>query len=622
MKSLKNIISAAVLLSLLWSCASFLEEHNPVGLDTIYDSEEVLEASVEGVMSGFLGWYGVNGETVEAFGIASGLLHWGSSTNHLNSPKWESCLHFTQYSTALWNGEYFKQLYVAVQQANSLLDGLRTSPVDEDYKLEIEGEAKFLRAVAYFWIVRTWGDCPLRLDMDTSESATNCPRSPYYEVYAQIVFDLEFAEKHMRTPERVKQVTPSMARPNRYAATAMLSNVYVTVASLLSSPDDNFWNPDKEGRSPDFSAIGIDCTDCRTGAIQAYTKALEYAEKLIPESSSYDSGCPYRLLEKHGDLFAFDPDFSRNGYTAFLNPEQILTFSSTINSAVSVPYAKYELPQYPEGTSAQIENSQYGRVRPTRWVFQKWCETYPGAISESKPDVWVSTADPRMDNTMYYGKMRKSNGSGTSSFYPVSTGTSSKGSVYPYLKKSASKRYNVNISDADIYMMRFAQVYFIAAEAAAYLGDEATARKYVEVIHARARHSVPDGQPDALLPSWEGRTFGTREELLDALFWEWTFEFLGENLEYMETHRHGARWIIRNICIPKNEFFINPSQSGLIGRYYPNLFSYPYDINADPKNIYGDVFQIRKGLLAAFPQSECIYNAGISEVENQNDYTF
>ena len=47
--------------------------------------------------------------------------------------------------------------------------------------------------------------------------------------------------------------------------------------------------------------------------------------------------------------------------------------------------------------------------------------------------------------------------------------------------------------------MRFAEVYLIAAEAAANLsagtGDAnwQKAMGYVETIHARARHSVPDG---------------------------------------------------------------------------------------------------------------------------------
>ena len=623
MKTAKTIISALASVLVLSGCSNFLEEYNPVGLDTIYDTEDVLESSIYGVMNGFLGWYGVNGETVESFGIASGLLHWSTTgSGHYAKAKWESCLHFTQYSTNSWNGDYFKQLYVAVQAANALIANLKTSTVDDAYKLEIEAEARFYRAVAYFWIVRIWGDCPLRLEMDNAESATNFPRTPYYKVYEQIVSDFEFAEKNMRTPERVQQVTPRMARPNRYAATAFLSSVYTTIGSLLASPDDNFWNNSKPGRKPDFSALGIDKDDFALGARQAYTKALAYAEKLIPESSSFDASAPYRLLEKHGDLFNFDPEFSRNGYTAWINPEQIFTLSSTINSAVSVPYAKYVLPQYPEGTSAVIENTQYGRVRPTRWVFQKWCETYPGAVSTAYPDMMASSKDPRLDVTMYYGKMKYSNGSGTTSIYPATNSATSKAGAYPYIKKVASKRYNVNTSDADIYMMRFAELYFNAAEAAAYLDDEATARKYIEVIHARARHSVADGTADSAMPSWSGRTFADKEELTDALFWEWVFEFLGENQEYLYTHRHGARWIIRNICCPKNEFLTQPSQRSLIGNLYPPDFLYPEDYTADPDDPGLDVFLIRKGLLAAFPQSECLYNSAISEVENQNDYTY
>ena len=605
------------------ACSGFLEEHNPVGLNSIYDTEDVLEASVYGVQYAFNGGYGFTGWPVESFGIASGLLHWGiTGGSPLTNPQYESGLHFTQYSAGTVNGNYFQTMYVAVSRANSLLAALPDSPVRDDFKLEIEAETRYLRAVAYFWIVRIWGDCPLRVKPDDAESATNCPRAPYYEVYKFIVDELKFAEANMRTPERVRECSPHIPRSNRYAATAFLAQVYLTVGSLLSSPDDNYWDSSKEGRSPDFSGIGLSKDDLTLAANQAYTKALEYAEKLIPESASHDPGCPYRLLTKFGDLFAFNSDFSRDGYTAWMNPEQILSLSSTVSASLSGGYTKVTLPQYPEGTSCTVSNSYYGRMRPTRWMFQKWCSTYPGTVLAANPSVYATSSDPRLDVTFYYGQMTYSNGSGTVVLYPRNYSNFSRVYVAPFFKKAASKNYNANITDADVYMMRFAEMYFVAAEAAAYLGDEATARKYIEVIHARARHSVPDGSPDSLQPSWEGRTFATKEDLLDAIFWEWVFEFAGENLEYFETHRHGARWLIRNICIPRNAFMAQPENKGLLGTYYAEGWKYPEDITSDPDEVGSDVFMIRKGLLTAFPQNECLYNAAISEVDDQNDYTW
>ena len=123
------------------SCSDFLKEKNPVGRQNIYETESDLEAAVEGVLSGFSYGNGITGESNEAFPIASGLVHWGKSESRLNSNKWKSALKFVQYASNDWNGRYFRSLYTPVFRANALIAGLKTSPVDEEYKLEIEAEA-------------------------------------------------------------------------------------------------------------------------------------------------------------------------------------------------------------------------------------------------------------------------------------------------------------------------------------------------------------------------------------------------------------------------------------------------------------------------------------------------
>ncbi len=601
---LYSTVFAALLL--LASCSDFLKEVNPSGLSDIYDTESSLEASVEGVMAGFFSGNALGGESTEAFPIASGLIHWGQSTQRMDSNKWLSCLRFTQYSTNDWNPRYFQSIYAPVYRANNLLAALPASPVADDYKREIEAEARFYRAVAYFYIVRTWGDAPLRLEPVDEDNAGNSPRVPYYDIYAQIVADLEFAARYMRSPERVDEIASRIVRPDKYAAVAFLSSVYTTIGSLLMHPEDNFWDPSKEGRAPDFSAIAV------SSAGDAYEKALEYAELLLPESETHDPGCRYALLEKFGDLFTYDYGFSRNGYTSFRHPEQVFTLPVSISTSVRA-YAQYQLPQFPEGTIATVNNEQFGRIRPTRWAFQKWCSTYPGEWRNSEHLEYVTSSDPRLDVTFYYNSMTYTQGMSyyntqDIAIYPQ-TITYGRVGVAPYFKKYASPNYNVNSGDADIYVMRFAEVYFNAAEAAFYLGDREKAYKYMDVIHARARHSVPDGLPDSENPRWTEGQFATRDEFMTALFWERIFEFFGENHEYFETHRHGARWIVENIAKPKNDFLAQEHQDMLFSRYYPDGFRYSESVE-----------DARKGLLAGFPQTEVLYNAGIQEYRNDFDF--
>ena len=614
MKNLYTLSICAVALILCQGCADFLAEKNPVGRNDIYATENDLEAAVEGVLAGFSYGNGVTGESNEAFPIASGLVHWGKSSSRLTSNKWLSALNFVQYASNDWNGRYFRSLYTPIFRANALIAALKTSPVNEDYKLAIEAEAKFYRAVAYFSAVRIWGDLPLRLEEVSIENSSAKPRSPYYEVYAQIVADLEFAETYMRTPAQIKSMSLGIVRPNKFAASAYLSSVYVTIGSLLASPDDNFWDASKEGRKPDFSTIGVQT------AQDAYRKALSYAEALLPESPTKDIDCQYRLLTKFGDLFEYDDNFSRDGYTSWDHPEQVLVFPVTVNGDTKCGHAQYQLPQYPEGTITTVTNEQWGRVRPTRWVFQHWCSTYPGEWRTTAKTEYLSSSDPRLDVTFFYNHMDYCLGqvfweSTGIDIYPKTISRSNT-SAFPYFKKYASPKYNVTTGDSDVYMMRFAEVYLNAVEAAAYLENEALARKYMEVLHARARHSVADGQEDSSQPTWADKTFASKEDLMTSIFWERIFEFYGESKEYYETHRHGAGWLLDNIIKPKNKFLALPNQAHLRGYYYPDDPSedQPWQYSEDPLNA-------RKGLLSGFPVEEVLYNSGI-ENNGRNDFDF
>lgn len=56
-------------------------------------------------------------------------------------------------------------------------------------KNKFMGETMFLRALAYFHLVRNWGAIPLRTVENMSEY--NVPRTPESEVYELIISDLE-----------------------------------------------------------------------------------------------------------------------------------------------------------------------------------------------------------------------------------------------------------------------------------------------------------------------------------------------------------------------------------------------------------------------------------------------
>ena len=113
--------------------------------------------------------------------------------------------------------------------------------------------------------------------------------------------------------------------------------------------------------------------------------------------------------------------------------------------------------------------------------------------------------------------------------------------------------------------------------------------------------------------------FSTREELLDAIFWERCFEMPFEHHEYFDTHRMGARWIVENISKPKNIFLYQKEQedytvdgetrNGYRTIYYGNDFRYDEDWTL-----------VRKGLISAYPYDELIYNTSLDETKHDPNF--
>lgn len=120
-----------------------------------------------------------------------------------------------------WNG-----LYSEVAQTNLLLERVPAiTPMDEGLKKKILGEAYFLRAWAYFYLVQLWGDVPLITTSQTTTSPDFYPsRSGKEEVYNQIVADLTAAEASGL------EWTDATGRASMGAVKSLLAKVYLTMA--------------------------------------------------------------------------------------------------------------------------------------------------------------------------------------------------------------------------------------------------------------------------------------------------------------------------------------------------------------------------------------------------------
>ncbi|MDN3671221.1 RagB/SusD family nutrient uptake outer membrane protein [Echinicola jeungdonensis] len=90
----------------------------------------------------------------------------------------------------------------------------------------IEGEARFVRALVYFDLLKIFGGVPIVTDFVTTTSEVSLAgRASETEVYNFIIEDLEFAENNLGN-------TPNAPfRANNWAATALLARVHLQVGN-------------------------------------------------------------------------------------------------------------------------------------------------------------------------------------------------------------------------------------------------------------------------------------------------------------------------------------------------------------------------------------------------------
>jgi len=120
-------------------------------------------------------------------------------------------------------GTSWDQLYSYIYDANACMEGLEKSTgVTPIVKNQLLGEAKFIRAFNYFYLVNLFGDVPL-ITNTNYQSNSVIARSAKADIYKQIVTDLKDAQGLLpagyATGERV--------RPNKWTATALLARTYL-----------------------------------------------------------------------------------------------------------------------------------------------------------------------------------------------------------------------------------------------------------------------------------------------------------------------------------------------------------------------------------------------------------
>ncbi len=235
MKAYNYFIQACLMLSLtLTSCGDNwlnVESQNTESIDSFYKTPAQMDQGLNGIYNGLL-----------PLSTYSTLMSEFRSDNTWVGLDLDAQRDYTDIATfnpnisnILTLENAWKDLYEIVARANTFLsktDGVTF--MTEEIKLQYIAEARFLRALAYFDLVRYFGRVPMVTEPLSPQEAFFVKQSEASEIYDQVIVpDLQYAVSNLPLqPLTYLNAKASAGRANQTAAKSLLGRVYLTMAGF------------------------------------------------------------------------------------------------------------------------------------------------------------------------------------------------------------------------------------------------------------------------------------------------------------------------------------------------------------------------------------------------------
>lgn len=448
---LKYTLVLAGMLSFTGCANDFLEQKNTyqISQDNFFDNDEAVSQAVMPLYSYV--WYDFNDKFY--YGMGDGR---ANNITAQYSDYLYPYTNFTETGLSIGLTEAWGSLYSVVAQANNTINNIAnhsSSNVSETAKLQGIAEARFMRGLAYWYISSLWGCAVIYNDTQSLVNNYVVSPNPGIDGIEYAIRDMEYAAVHLPA------ASPATGRINKYAAYAMLSRFYLSMAGLTTS-----------GRYDGTNAA----TDKNRGTRnEYYLDAAKKAAALVIEQG------PYQLADTYAELFAAST-FNNNSESIFQlqfqagaegglaqSMTRFLAWSTQVNQGNSwggSTFCSYDLwEEFKEYEDPTLGTKVDDAIRRHNCV-ASYGETYPElSANPEKPYIYGETESPGNQGA----NIKK---------YVIGT--------------NAVNGFAMNNnSGINTYMMRLAEVYLNYAEAV--LGNnatttDATALKYFNELRTRA----------------------------------------------------------------------------------------------------------------------------------------
>lgn len=505
------IIPIAIALA---SCKKKLQEFNPSGLtgETLYSQSAGFETLVNAAYSFTRFWYGKE----EGYSLSEmGTDIWTSGTGDVY-PQLSTYNNLQGSNTSALDLEW-NNLYAAINLCNL---GIKQVGSVTDYtasqKSEREAELRFLRAFYYWHIVETWGGVHFTTQ-PTEGVITTANRTPVDSFYTQIFSDLQFAISNLPTsaPGQYGRVWQPVAK-------AFLARMYLT-----------------RGKNNEAIALANDVIkNYGFSLLPKYSDLWNMANlknKEVIWAVDYSTNLSLNDIRTSAYPYGH-PRGSNNGHLFFL------MVYDQVNSSILArdinngrPFNRYMPTKALLDMFDDANDSRYDASFQTVWYANKSARTTGNIFNTSdttnfkigdtviytpKTSVPTSVSNAKHYTTYDYSRVYGNNG------VPIQR------KFYISLKKfkdSTRATFNEAQSARDVFVIRLAEMYLIAAEAEFKIGKLDSAAYYLNVIRTRA--------------AWPGHTANMQitpaDVTLDFILDERAREFAGEQIRWFDLKRTG-----------------------------------------------------------------------------------
>ena len=560
MKNLKNIFTMALVTTCMSACTGFLDIEPETTLTgkNFYKSPDDIRSALYSTYSS-LRDNGLYSASIYLFGDVRSDVAFPNQTNYYANTFRHEIEKFTISANNSGNQNYWAHHYKGIIRANTVIEKGKELFGNDEAVQKYIAEAEVLRALFYFNLVRAYGGVPIIMDIpqEYTDSRGHL-RASTEEVYIRILTDLTTAieSKNLYSSTNNGEKTPT-GRVNKYAAEALLGKVLLSMPNDITEaayPNVEAWKD--ISANPNITVFYPETTTTQYEAAKYYLEDVinNGGYELYPNFSEL-----FKPTNKHSSESIWEVEYKTGQAEGLGSP-----FYTLFSPASYAPRNKANSNGY---IPSPISNQGNGACAPTGYFMdmaKKWDSMYPDYQYEVRKfddviytDTRISDGNIKLDTDgISYLPVNENKDYTQNVAYPYDpyTGTSFRTSVKGFSaddqwmcgKYMGSSEYKVNDSDDNWYILRFADVLLLLAEAEAHISDgvlsQSVLNNTINLVRERAG-IVPYLASGDSNKEW---VLDTPEKVYQAIYDERTLELAFEGHRWFDLVRSGKAVEVMN----------------------------------------------------------------------------